>query len=947
MSTIPKPSSPYKGLFPYAETDASLFFGREKDTRIIISNLFAVPLTLLYGMSGVGKSSVLRAGVAHQTNSRDDIIVVVFSDWEESPLEGLKKAVSKTMEARFRQNQDDSTKGPSTSETLSKFLLGWASLLKCRLAIILDQFEDYLLFQAHPQFVEFADEFATAVRLAEERVSFLISIREDSLARLDYFDGSIPILFDNYLRLEHLDWNAGKAAIVKPIKCFNDLYLTDSVKYDIEPELVEAVLKQVRIGSLARGSSPSHVNKDQAEKYHLDTVFLQLVMRRLWDREVLEGSHVLRLSTLDSLGGPHQIFQAHFDEVMEKLGPGEKSIAAKIFKYLVSPSGTKIDYPVHELFPNETVNKNKLSAVLNKLSQGSTRILRRVAPPGLQTEGNYEIFHEALGPAILDWMTRYVRSQEKAATQAALEMRNLVIGIILLSVLAILLLMSIIYTRRYAQEAINAQNDAVRQKNEADRQRTRYEKTLKIINRKELALPFTKAVMSGHTDVITSVAFSPNNKYIVTGSNDGTAKVWDVNDGSLVVDLFKHDGPVKDVAFSPDGSFIATASEDKTARIWDINGVVRASLNEQAPVTSISFSLDGQRIVTASEDKTASIWAVNEIINRTDPNKPVEPIKLIGHQGVVRTAEFSSDGNWVLTASDDSTAAIWDARTGQLKRSLIGHARGVVSAKFSHNMKLVVTASLDGTARIWDSSSGKMLNVLKLEASVNSVEFNNNDDLVVTASSDGTARVWDAGKFPVVYKTLSGHTSKVNTARFSSNAELIVTASNDRTARIWDTATGKQLVTLRGHLEEVNSAIFSSDDSLVATVSNDQTARVYDANQFGRFQVSDPYVEPINYQGPCPASVRLNGRIVVAEGKGEIRYRFLLGDKMVASGQTVIDSVGTIYLAATLFSKSSLGQGKLVLEITEPNHVKSEAVPFKFRCHAKPAEAPAQPEDTP
>src|SRR5258707_8262905 len=86
--------SPYQGLIPYFEDDASFFFGREKETRLIIANLFASPLTLLYGASGVGKSSVLRAGVAHKLRERDDLLVVVFNEWQGNPIGGLIEYVA-------------------------------------------------------------------------------------------------------------------------------------------------------------------------------------------------------------------------------------------------------------------------------------------------------------------------------------------------------------------------------------------------------------------------------------------------------------------------------------------------------------------------------------------------------------------------------------------------------------------------------------------------------------------------------------------------------------------------------------------------------------------------------------------------------------------------------------------------------------------------------------
>jgi WD40 repeat protein len=978
MSTDQIPAEPYKGLDPYEETDAEIFFGRKKDSRIIIANLFAASLTILYGKSGVGKSSVLRAGVAPQIYKRDDIIAIIFTDWEQNPLEKLKESVSITMHARLEKKKEDKIQDkneviesefwlekqdekrvvePALSDPLLEFLLGWTNLLKCRISIILDQFEDYLQYQDRDSFKTFANEFSTAVAQAKARVSFLISIREDSLAKLDRFEGKIPSLFDNYLRLEHLDESAAREVIEMPIHRYSDLCVKDGKRYTIERDLVDAVLEEVRVGSLARGSIGSktnrvltdvHVSDDQrrnrTDKYQLDTVFLQLVMQRLWKEEVKRGSHILQFSTLQALGGAHQIVQDHFGEVMKELTKDEQKITAEVFKYLVSPSGTKIDYPVHELFTNDDLSKRKLPDVLRKLSKGSNRILRQVAPTGTLTDAHYEIFHDALGPAILDWMTEKEERRSK----------RLKMWVALLSFLSIFFIITIIAAYKQSRIAETLRADAERQKNVADTQSDHLKKTLALMKQKELAIPFTKSVMYGHTDAITCMALSPDNEYLVTGSDDSTAKVWKVDDGSIVVDLAKHDAPVKDVTFSPNGQFIATASQDKTARIWDLNGTVRAVIRHDDQVNSVNFSSDSARIVTASADHTARIWVVDKLIN-TDLSQidPTHQIRLIGLVDVVYMAEFSPDGKWILTISADNTARLWDAANGQMLRAFRGHTAEVHSAKFSKSLKKVVTASSDGTARVWDTSSGRMINLLKGHtAGVNSAEFDPGLDgnLVVTASSDGTARIWEAGSVNV-FKVLRGHMAEVNAAKFSPDGARVVTSSDDKTARIWNAATGKPLIPLQGHLSEVNSAIFSSDNQSVATISNDQTARIWDASQFGGFKVLEAYAEQVSYQGTCPATVKFSGRIEVAEGSGEVRYRFMLGGKPIALGQKVlVNTSGTVYLTTFLKIRPSNSyrlSGMLVLEITEPNHVQSKEVPLKIRCYAKPNGLNTPPADTP
>ena len=127
--------------------------------------------------------------------------------------------------------------------------------------VILDQFEEYFLY--HPQDDAFAQEFPAAVMQADAPVSFLIAIREDALAKLDRFEGRIPILFDNYLRIEHLDRKAARTAIENPIKQYNRLHAENGEQVSIEPKLVDAVLEQVATGQVILGEAGRGVVKDR------------------------------------------------------------------------------------------------------------------------------------------------------------------------------------------------------------------------------------------------------------------------------------------------------------------------------------------------------------------------------------------------------------------------------------------------------------------------------------------------------------------------------------------------------------------------------------------------------------------------------------------------------------------------------------------------------------
>jgi predicted TIM-barrel fold metal-dependent hydrolase len=420
------PDMPYKGLMPYSEEDAPFFFGRELEREIITANLLASRLTLLYGACGVGKSSVLRAGVSHHLRQfaqqnlvergTPESVVVVFSSWRDDPLAGLADRVHDSS-AQALNNPTLEPMPPSRA--LAQTLQAWTERVDGDLLIILDQFEQYFLY--HPwedSKGTFAVEFPRAVNSPDLRCNFLISIREDSLAKLDRFKGRIPNLFDNYLRIEHLDREAARAAIEKPIKQYNDLRATDEPEISIEPKLVEAVLEQVETGQVVLGEAGRGVvrtdNNSISVEVRIEAPYLQLVMTRMWGEEIDVGSHVLRRETLKRLGGAEHIVRTHLDTALDALLPRKQDIAARVFHHLVTPSGTKIAHKAPDLAEYAKLSQAQLFPVLQELSSAKTRILRPVAGE------RYEIFHDVLAPAILDWRARFILAQERAKAKEKL-----------------------------------------------------------------------------------------------------------------------------------------------------------------------------------------------------------------------------------------------------------------------------------------------------------------------------------------------------------------------------------------------------------------------------------------------------------------------------------------------------------------------------------------------
>ncbi len=239
-------------------------------------------------------------------------------------------------------------------------------------------------------------------------------------------------------------------------------------------------------------------------------------------------------------------------------------------------------------------------------------------------------------------------------------------------------------------------------------------------------------------------------------------------------------------------------------------------LSHGAAVNSARFSVDGRWVVTASADGTAQVWDASSGQARNSPLK---------HDDRVNAAHFSPDGRWVVTASKDRTARVWDARTGEPLSPLLRHDDQVWFAQFSPDSQRVITCSVDKTARVWDARTGQALTPpLKHDRPVYSAEFTPDGQRIVTASLDGTARIWAAHTGGPLAQPLQNSRS----ARFDADGQRVVTASSDGSVRIWDARTGQPLTEpfdLGGASEW---AEFSPDGQRVVTRAG-ATARVLDA----------------------------------------------------------------------------------------------------------------------
>jgi WD40 repeat protein len=358
------------------------------------------------------------------------------------------------------------------------------------------------------------------------------------------------------------------------------------------------------------------------------------------------------------------------------------------------------------------------------------------------------------------------------------------------------------------------------------------------------------AVLAGHDGSVAGAAFSPDGKCIVTASEDKTARLWDAETGKQILVLSGHTDAVNSAAFSPDGKRIVTASNDKTARLWNAKTGEQIAVlaGHEGEVTSAVFSPDGKRIVTASIDKTARLW---------DADSGILIVSFTGHTGSVTGAAFSPDGKRIVTSSWDKTIGVWNAETGKVIGALRGHTDFVNSAAYSPDGKRIVSTSSDTTIGLWNAETGFLLGVLRGHVdAVNAAVFSPDGKRIATASSDTTVRLWDVDT-DNPSRVLKNHEGAVLTASFSPDGKRIVTASYDKTARVWDANTGKQIAALWGHEDRIRSAAFSPDGKLIVTASYDKTARLWETDTGKQILVLSGHTDTVNNAAFSPNGIRI------------------------------------------------------------------------------------------
>jgi WD40 repeat protein/energy-coupling factor transporter ATP-binding protein EcfA2 len=377
----------------------------------------------------------------------------------------------------------------------------------------------------------------------------------------------------------------------------------------------------------------------------------------------------------------------------------------------------------------------------------------------------------------------------------------------------------------------------------------------------------------GHADDLTGACFSPDGRFVLTASQDRTARIWEIQSGREVAILRVHGGSVHRAVFSPDGAQAVTASEDGRVRIWEARtGRVLDHFAEQ-PVNGAAFSSMGAGVISCGGTtarlvevftgrKLAEISSGSEMLSaRMSPDNRFAltahedgivrlwdvssngmPQELIGHAAPVHAAVFSGNGRWIVSASEDETAQVWDAGilnfSGGLNRHAarhsLPHASRLAGLALSPDDRFLAVVG-GNTVRIWRTENWERADPadpVQHEHRTLSASFSGDGRYLATASRDRTVRILRAGDWTELQRL--EHAGEVVSVSMHPSSPIVASAWNRAdvgTVSLWSWKSGALLAEIRTHAANVTSVEFSPDGNSILTASEDGTVRLFAARE--------------------------------------------------------------------------------------------------------------------
>jgi WD40 repeat protein len=411
----------------------------------------------------------------------------------------------------------------------------------------------------------------------------------------------------------------------------------------------------------------------------------------------------------------------------------------------------------------------------------------------------------------------------------------------------------------------------------------------------------------GHGDRLRSISITPDGKYVVSASVEGTIKLWDMKNGRLIRTFGSYSFSSNTFAITPDGKHILTGGGgDNSLKLWefDTGKHIRTYKGHDAPINSISISPDGRYALSGSGDTTLKLWDISS-------GRQLRTFK--GHSELIRSVVFTSNGQQALSGSFDKTMRLWDVHTGKTIRTFSGHKNAIWSVITTPDGENAITGSSDNTLKLWNLKSGRLINTVSLGEFIGdgstlaitpdgkkvlhcgnettrifdlfsgleektfpnvggysgfSVAISPDGRNVITGNSN-SLYLWDLSTGKIIWHSMldSTESSAMAISHDGRYAMVAEGSYKDAVIKYWDIENGKQLWSAKEHKSTINSVKISSDGKYALTGSDDETLKLWDVKTGKELKTLAGHAE-----GVYLVSLSPNGKFAASASKlGELK----------------------------------------------------------------------------
>jgi WD40 repeat protein/energy-coupling factor transporter ATP-binding protein EcfA2 len=854
--------APYMGLSAFHMEDADRFFGRERLVDEVVGQVTRRPFVVVFGASGSGKSSLLRAGLVPAiTKGRNQWCPIVMTPTDQ-PLYELADRAAKLSDARA---DDLYTELAASGEggldiAVRQALVHWPD--DARALLVVDQFEEvFTLCTDDAERQRFIDLLLDAAEGPGRRTHVVLGVRADFFPHCSRHPRLAAALSeDTQVVVGPMMRDELRRAIIEPAA---------SVGVTVAPELISTLTAD---GADEPGALP----------------LVSYALLETWRRR---RDDVLTLDDYQASGGIRGAVAESAEHLYRDLDPGQQSLIRQIFLRMTALGEGTED-------TRRRVRRDELDGLDNPATV--ELVLQRLAAVRLIVIGEdaVEVAHEAVirsWPRLHRWLTDdrdglrvhrqlteaaqmwesldrdagalyrgarlaitrtwvdghdselttlervFVEASEElqeserlAAQRQTRLLQRLVAGLAVLLLIAVTGGAVAIKQRQTAvqqhrvalsrQLAAQAKNLAPTEPTQAMLLSLEAFRIAPTIEARSALLsvpgyPTGRTVLTGHNGQVNGVAFSPDGRLLASGALDRTVMLWDVRRHARIAVLSGHTAPIRTVAFSPDGRLLVSAGADNTAIVWDVASRRRLAtlLGHRKRIWDVAFSPDGKVLATASEDGTVRLWSL--------PNGSLLG-RLTGHSGSVNSVAFSPDGRRLATAGKGEKVLLWDVTGRDRTGTLTGHTAEVWAVAFSPDGKRLASAGYDNRIIVWDTKrKSRAFELVGHTDTVRDVTFSPDGHLLASASYDQTVAVWDLQRRARL-TSFHDHTKGIAAVAFGPDGHTIASAGEDEAIIM----RSPVLAPFTGHTDWVSRISFSPDGRSLASASHDTTLNLWDVN---------------------------------------------------------------------------------------------------------------------